>query len=139
MAVDREQWAEKFEAIPHWQCPTCGKGHLLPLKDKIWFEETGLSKVAHSHDAWEPDWILNRFAGFIQCNMPACGDVVSISGTSPSDFVEYHDDHQHIQELKNLFVVRSIDPSPIPIHLPTAVPGPILEAIKVGTSINPLI
>jgi hypothetical protein len=136
MAVDREQWQEKFQELPHWECPTCLKGHLLPLKDKVWFEETGSSTAAHDHDAWEPDWIFNRFSGFLQCNMPACAEVVTISGDSPSDFYEYQDEYEHIQELKNLFVVKAINPTPIPIHLPATVPEVIADAVGVAATLT---
>lgn len=128
MAVDREQWAEQFGELPHWTCPTCGKGHLAPIKDKMQFVETGPSKAAHSHDAWDPDWILNRFAGFLKCTMPGCGEVSSISGTSPSNFVE--DWEEQTQQLLNLYEVKSIDPAPIPIRLPEKTPDLVSESIK---------
>jgi len=135
MAVDREQWAEKFGSLPHWRCPTCDKGHLLPVKDKIWFEETGPSIAAHDHDAWDPDWIFNRFSGFLQCNMPSCAEIAAISGDSPSNFLEYQDDYQHIQELHNLFVVRSISPPPLPIQIAAGSPDPVKDCISVAASL----
>lgn len=135
MTVDRTQWMGKFEKLPHWQCPTCKKGHLLPVKDKIWLEETGPSLAAHDHDAWDPDWIFNRFAGFLKCNMPGCAEIASISGNSPSDFFEYQDEHQHIQELESRFVVKSIDPSPIPIQLPDDISETLKEAICVASGL----
>jgi len=129
VAVDRQQWAEKFGALPHWRCPTCNKGHLLPMNAKVWFEETGPSIEEHSHEAWDPDWIINRFAGFLQCNMPSCKEVASISGNSPNNYFENYDEDEHIQELKNIFVVKSIYPSPIPIQMPQKTPEPIVEAV----------
>jgi hypothetical protein len=135
MAVDREQWAERFDQLPHWRCPTCNKGHLIPIDNKIWFEETGPSAEAHDHDAWEPDWVLNRFAGFVRCNMPGCGEVCSISGTSPTDFFEYQDEFEHYQDAANRFVVRSIDPTPLPIQLPEAAPELVIDAIRSASTL----
>jgi hypothetical protein len=135
MAVDREQWAEKFDELPHWQCPRCKKGHLLPMKDKIWLEETGPSLAEKEHDYWEPDWTLNRFAGFLQCSMPKCAEVAAISGSSPTELYEYQDEYEHYQKLISHFVVKSIDPTPFPIRLPAAIPDAVHEAIRVSASL----
>jgi hypothetical protein len=90
-------------------------------------EETGPSKLAHSHDAWEPDWIENRFVALMTCSLASCGEVAAVSGTSPSDFFE---DYEHgFQELINLFEPRSIDPCPMPILVPKATPEAVKDAI----------
>lgn len=128
MAVDREQWAERFTELPHWTCPTCGKGHFTPLNDKMQFIETGPSAAAHDHEAWEPEWILKRFAGFLQCSMPGCGEIAAVSGTSPSDFIE--DWEAQTQFLLSRYEVKSIDPAPLPIRLPDATPDAVSESVK---------
>lgn len=135
MAVDRNHWAETLHSLPAWRCSTCNQGYLLPMKDKIWFEETGPSLAEHSHDAWDPDWIVNRFSGFLQCSKPTCADVASISGHSPSNFLEYQDEFEHVQQLQNLYVVKSIHPAPIPIQLPEAVPSAIVKAVSTAASL----
>lgn len=83
MPVDREQWQEKMHALPPWRCPFCSKGTLAPVAEKMLIEETGPSKADHEHDAWEPEWIRARFAGFMDCNNGNCGDMVVVSGNSP--------------------------------------------------------
>lgn len=135
MPVDREQWRERFAELPHWPCPVCGKGHLIPIPDKVLVEETGPSLAAHDHEAWEAEWIVSRFAGFLKCSSPACGDIASISGNAPVSVFEYQDWDEHIQTVSNHYVVKSIFPVPIPINLPEAVPGNIKEAIAAAAAL----
>lgn len=135
MPVDREQWHERFVELPHWPCPTCRKGYLIPLPDRVLVEETGPSLAAHDHEAWEPDWIESRFAGFIKCTSPACGDVASIGGDAPVDVFEYQDEYEHIQTVSNHYVVKFIFPAPIPIKLPEAVPDSIKEAVTAASAL----
>lgn len=128
MAVNRDQWQEVFEQLPHWPCPTCGKGDLVPMPDKVVMEETAQSKAQHDHPNWDPDWIVQRFAGFLQCGNNKCGEVASISGNSPVDYVDYHDEYEHHQTATDLYVVKSIHPAPIAIKLPDALPDDIKDA-----------
>lgn len=128
MTVDRNLWADSFnKALPHWPCPTCGKGYLAAAKDKFWIEETGLSKAAHDHEAWEPDWITNRFVGFLECSMPACRELATVAGTSGIDHYQVSWD---AYETNDIFNVEAINPAPIPISYPVATPEPITEAIR---------
>lgn len=129
MPVDRKQWLTRFDDLPGWQCPTCKMGHLVSAPDKVWVEETGPSLAARDHDAWDPDWIHNRFAGFLKCTALACGEIVSVSGDGPTDFIEYQDEYEHTQELKQLYEVRSLEPTPLPIQLPPATPEQVEERI----------
>jgi hypothetical protein len=129
MPVDREQWLETFAELPHWRCTTCGKGQLMPMHDKLLIEETGPSLAAHDIDAWEPEWIVARFAGFLQCNYKACYEVASISGDAPIDVFEYQDEFEHVQEVKHHHTVKAIFPPPVPIVLPEAVPDNIKEVV----------
>ena len=135
MPVNREQWRQKFEELPHWMCPICGKGALIPIPDKLAIEETGTSKAEKSHEAWEPDWIRARFAGFMQCSSQSCGDVVAISGDSPVSVWEHQDWDQHVQMVTHLYVVKSIFPAPLPIKLPDAVPGNIERAVSSASAL----
>jgi Domain of unknown function (DUF4145) len=127
VAVDRKLWAESFtNDLPHWPCPTCGKGHLLPLEDKFFFEETGPSKDAHEHEAWEPDWITKRVGGFLQCGIPSCRELVSISGRTSKDFYQVDWD-EYVDN--DIIKIEFIAPAPIPIALPEDTPQSIVEAI----------
>ena len=89
MPVDRKLWAESFtDCLPHWPCQTCGKGHLVVETKDLTIVETGPSKAAREHDAWEPDWIENRFVGLLQCSFPGCKDLAAVSGSSSVDYFQ---------------------------------------------------
>ena len=128
MTVDRKLWAESFtDELPHWPCPTCGKGHLaIEIKD-LKIEETGPSKAARAHDAWEPDWIENRFVGLLECSFPGCKDLAAVSGTSTVDY--YQVDWDEFVDSR-YFRVAAINPAPLLIKLPENTPEQIIEAIK---------
>ena len=61
--------------------------------------------------------------------------MASISGHSPSNFLEYQDEFEHVQQLRNLYVVKSIHPAPIPIQLPELVPSAIVKAVAAAASL----
>jgi hypothetical protein len=129
MPVNRDEWLEQFSELPHWGCTTCGKGQLVPMPGKLLVEETGPSIEAHSYDEWEPDWIIGRFAGFLQCNYKACKEVASISGNSPVEVYENHNEFEHTQEVKHHYEIKAIFPAPLPIVVPAAVPEKMKEVI----------
>lgn len=119
MTVDRSLFATAFATLPEWPCPTCGKGHLKVGKDALINQETGPSKGAHEHDAWDPEWIESRFAGLLTCNFGNCGDLVAILG-DVSIVEEYGYDHdgEPTQEFNERFKPRSLLPAPLPIRPP---------------------
>jgi hypothetical protein len=128
VAVDRTLWAASFDDdLPHWPCPTCGKGYLSAVKDKLWIEETGPSKAAHDHDAWEPEWIQNRFVGFLECSMPVCKEIATVSGTSAvkHDQIGW-DEWINTKILK----VESVHPAPMPISYPAKTPPAIISGLE---------
>jgi hypothetical protein len=128
VTVDRKLWAETFtDALPHWPCSACGKGHLAIETNDLRIEETGSSKAARDHDAWEPDWIENRFVGLLQCSFPKCKDLAAVSGTSTVDY--YQVDWDEFVDSR-IFRVAAISPAPIPIKAPGNTPEQIIEAIK---------
>lgn len=127
MPVDRDQWKKQIGHLPSWPCPTCGKGTFGLMPNMPILEETGPSKTAHDHPAWDPDWIENRFIALMKCSLSTCGEVAAVSGTSPSDF--YDDYEAGEQTLINLYEPRSIDPCPVPILIPANTPESVREAI----------
>lgn len=136
MPVDREQWAESFVALPHWKCPTCRKGTLIPIAEKLLNEETGPSRAAHSMDDWEPDWVWGRFVALMQCNAPACGEVASLSGSSSVDWHETYTDFGGEQWHEDRYTVRSIEPCPVPIVIPAATPEAVTDSIGVAAALT---
>jgi hypothetical protein len=133
MPVDRKAWAESFtDVLPHWRCPTCGKGHLAIDTKDLTIEETGPSKAAHDHEAWEPDWIENRFVGLLRCSLPDCRDLAAVSGSSSVDY--YQVDWDEFVDSK-IFKIAAITPAPLPIGFPDNTPEPILGKIQAAASL----
>lgn len=133
MPVDRKAWAESFtDVLPHWPCPTCGKGHLAIETNDLTIEETGPSKAAHDHEAWEPDWIENRFVGLLRCSLPGCKELAAVSGSSSVDY--YQVDWDEFVDSK-IFKIAAITPAPVPIRLPEDTPLPIVEKIHMASSL----
>jgi len=90
-------------------------------------EETGPSKTAHAHEAWELDWIESRFVALMKCNLSTCGEVAAVSGTSPSDYFEDYELGE--QTLIHLYEPSSIEPCPLPILIPAKTPEIVRETI----------
>ena len=66
--------------LPAFPCPACREGHLISDKKDLLKSESGPSIRAHGHEAWDPEWIEERFVALLRCNSPSCGDVVGLVG-----------------------------------------------------------
>lgn len=95
--------------------------------DELIIKETGPSKAAHAHDDWDPEWIENRFVGLLECSMPACKELATISGTSSisRDQVDWNE-YATTQQFK----VEMISPAPMAISYPEKSPKPIVDALE---------
>ena len=133
MPLDRKLWAETFtDALPQWQCSRCKKGYLSIEAAGLRIEETGPSKAARKHDAWEPEWIENRFVGFLTCSYPGCQDLAAVCGSSSVDYFQVDwDEYDESVYLR----VAAITPAPILINIPDNTPEPIVEAIGRASSL----
>jgi hypothetical protein len=80
MTIDRAIWLWGFDRIgpTPWPCPSCNGARLHIVKDTLHLQETSESRVAHSHLAWEPDWIDGRSVCMLQC--PDCQNPSSVAG-----------------------------------------------------------
>ncbi len=93
--------------MPAWLCPTCDVGTLREaIKDRIKIE-TGYSKLEHSEDYWEPEFIINRFCSKMICTNPTCGEVVLVIGRG--DVESYYDDEG--TEWSDIFVPSATFPA----------------------------
>lgn len=133
MTVDRDKWAEQFtDALPNWRCPACLEGHFSVKTEDLVIEETGPSKAAHDHDAWEPDWIENRFIGLLSCSNANCGELAAVCGSSSVNYYQVDWD-EYVDE--KTFNVAAISPAPIPIDVPTNAPEAVVGAIDKASSL----
>lgn len=132
MTVDTSLFADGFDVLPDWQCPTCGKGHLKQLAEHpIVNKETGPSSAAKAHDYWEPEWIERRFAGLLQCDFGNCGELVAILGDVYIQERETQDyQGEWSQEHVQVFHPRSLQPAPLPIRPPVDTPEDVAKLLK---------
>lgn len=97
-------------------------------------EETKESSDSRGHDAWEPDWIREKFVCFLRCSRPPCGEVVSTSGNTVTQ--EYHIpdqanpyaciDHGLTTRLHATYV----SPAPPVFPLPKGTPAAVREELR---------
>jgi hypothetical protein len=66
---------------PVWPCPECYEGRLVLQAQSLKQIEHGHSANAHGHEAWEPEWISKQFSALLKCNLPECGEAVSVAGS----------------------------------------------------------
>src|ERR1051325_2903154 len=109
MTVNRNHYRKSYRHLPPWECPTCGKGHLVAIKDKEAEEETGPSERAHGHPEWDPDWIEGRFTKLLKCNFANCGEVVSVTGNTSIEEDQFADEDGNWQrEFVTHYEVQSL-------------------------------
>lgn len=60
--------------------PRCKKGMLVPLSNTFVALETAGSKEAHDHEAWDQEWINERFICVLQCTWKGCGETAVAAG-----------------------------------------------------------
>jgi hypothetical protein len=75
-----QKWRVPFAKWPSWTCPTCQNGDLKAVDASLRKVETGPSKQAHAHEAWDPDWVTKRYILLFERTNQECGEVVTCSG-----------------------------------------------------------
>ncbi len=87
MTIKRTLWNRtNRDTFPSWSCPKCHSGVLVQDNNRKIDLEHGWSADAHSHEAWEPDWIEGVFAIPLQCQSSDCREFVIVSGEAFMDF-----------------------------------------------------
>lgn len=133
MTVNRDHYRTRYRHLPAWECPTCGKGHLVAIQDKEAIEETGPSRKAHGHDAWDPEWIEERFTKLLKCNFANCGEVVSISGNAGVEEDHFHDeDGNWQQDYIPHYEVLCLLPAPLPIRPIAKTPDTVKQPLRLA-------
>jgi hypothetical protein len=128
MSFDRKQWDLQFtpEAAPRWPCPACGGRSLSIVKGTMSIQETRESLAAHKHDAWEPDWIQERFSCVLRCG-EACKEPVAVVGLANTKEVD-HNEFSNV--LHPLYVVPAVEFFAIPKECPATVTAEVLKAFS---------
>lgn len=97
-------------ATPLWPCPTCHQGRLVLSEETLHLEETALSASWHDLDAWEPEFIAQRFVALVICEN--CGDPIVLAGEGHLLPPEYSEDGGAIR-YDNLLEPQFVRPAPI--------------------------
>jgi len=99
--VDRKLFKLPFTKTSQldWQCPTCSKGLLRIKNDSFFSEESSLSKSAHGHEDWDPDWVSSVYSCFLECANDACKETVSSTGEGFVDWDIEHDEDGYPQHV----------------------------------------
>lgn len=126
--MKRDLWSVSIsrKKCPPWPCPSCAKGILILDPRTFVAHETAPSKAAHSHDAWEVDWIDYRFSAW--CTCPSCKQKVSISGRG--GVVANPDYESNEYTFEDEFDTWIWNPMPDIIDLPAKCPDAIAIALK---------
>jgi hypothetical protein len=136
MTVNRNHFKRSYRNLPQWDCPTCGKGHLIVVPEKTAIEETGPSKRAHGHDDWDPDWIVERFAMLMKCNFASCGEIAAVSGDAYFDVcVDVDEEGLYQQKMVRHYEPFAILPAPWPIRPAKKTPDAVKEALKTAAAL----
>jgi len=130
--MDRKIFKLPFtkEKIPEWICPTCKKG-VLHLKDGTFSsEESSLSKSAHNHEAWEPEWIQLVYSCLIECSNSSCKEIIASSGSGTVDWdVTYDHMGNPEQEYFSYFKPKYFQPHLKLFDYPETTPDDVADEI----------
>lgn len=122
--------------FPYWTCPTCNKGTLRIKENTFQKEELRRSREAHSHEAWEPDWIEYVYNCLLVCSIEKCNEVVVSCGTGSVDWDIAEDAEGNPDQVyTNLFLPKYFEPHlrliNIPEDCPSTVSALLQESFKV--------
>lgn len=130
MNFRRELWGEKFLELPNWPCPQCRVATLQFCPEASIERETKLSLDCHSHEAWDPDWITERFARYLECTGKNCGEGAIVTGIKKyqENYKTEYDGGWNLEYIP-VYSPLMICPSPSIIHISEDVPDEVLRDI----------
>jgi hypothetical protein len=132
MTINTNHWKPPFANFPSWLCPSCQSGTLVLKKDTFKCFETGVSEKLHSHEAWDGDWIDERFVGLLICQNAGCGEIVAVGGRTYH--IENFDLGSDEQNWDCVFEPTFMYPAPpvfpIPGMCPKTVAAPLKKAFS---------
>jgi hypothetical protein len=114
--------------FPAFTCPKCNQGVLGYEAEDVKIMEPAYSRAAHGDDAWDPDWIEERFSLMLKCSVARCGEVVVMSGDTMIDQVVNDDGNGWTYE--QMLKPRAVCPCLHLIKLDDDVPNLVQQEIK---------
>lgn len=99
------------------------------IADTLVLHEPQYSKAAQSHDAWEPEWIVERFVAFLKCGSTNCGEFVAVSGKVEvsSDYGDYGE-----STYDQILCPQNMCPAPPIISIPAETPTKVKNALTMA-------
>ena len=131
--LDRKLLKLPFRKInsPDWVCPTCNKGILRIKEGTFHEEELRGSREAHSHEAWEPEWIEYVYTCLLVCSNDKCREVVANSGTGSVDWDIVEDEHGVPDQVyEDFFRPKHFEPHLRLIHIPDDCPETVTTLLN---------
>jgi hypothetical protein len=125
---DKSLWASGFSlsALPHYPCPSCAHGRLSLEDGSYTADETESSKAAHSHEAWDPDWIDSRFSLRMRCSNRSCGEIVTMIGNVRHEMFAGAEEW----EWEEILAPKAAYPAPRMIELPQNIDAAVTECLE---------
>ena len=119
-------------SLPAWHCPACGDGVLALEPKSLRIEETRDSRDAHSHPAWEPEWIHSRFQAVLRCGSPNCREVVMLVGRTETS--EYFDEYEG-QSIEEALIPTYFEPPVMPIQVPRECHEEVCNSVRMAAQL----
>lgn len=126
---NRDLWVGAYsrEAMPKFECPSCGNGRLTLDKESLSVKQPTYSLNNSKHPDWEPDWDIERFGLKLICDASDCGEVSHVLGDTT--VAEYYDEDFNAWGFISLLRVRAFFPAPPIIAIPKEVPEAVRSEI----------
>jgi hypothetical protein len=134
--VKREIWQTSYDnkfstALP---CPRCETGMVRRGNEAVLVKETEYSKINHTDENFDPDWIRESFATLLTCDNHVCGEIVAVSGRAGVEYV-YDEDECGRQVNSGLDMVLrpvSMYPAPPLFHISEKFPEEVKIELKLA-------
>jgi hypothetical protein len=132
MPVDRALFEEALteSRAPNWRCPRCNGGHLRLVSESLHKAFSGDTKEASSHEAFDADWVVNRFTALVKCDNNACQETAAVAGRGR--VVEVPNWEAQEIDYEDRFFPSYVNPSPPIIQIPSRCPDTIVDELKLA-------
>lgn len=132
MAIDRKKFKVSFkkDELTNWNCPTCGKGFLKVKEGTFHHEETKGSVIARESHDWEPEWIEYLYSCLLECNNPACKDIVSSTGVGSTGYVVYDENDMPYPSYEDRFIPKFFSPNLKIFDYQNSIPDEVKDELK---------
>lgn len=127
--MNRSLWTRSLgtNSCPAWPCPVCRKGTLALIPKSLVYKETVVSKRAHGHEEWDPDWVTHKFTAWAECRHPTCKQEFAIAGTGG---VEPEFDAERAYVWEEYFSPLFCQPMPCMIDIPAKCPEEVRNELQ---------